>query len=242
MRTSPDILSAPDTAAQVSRLPSTLTSIVFDLDGTLVDSSPGIATSLAIAFRAVGRVMPQVDIRKVIGPPIRIIARRVEPSLSDAELDNIEPVYRADYDTEGWRNTLIFDGVADSLSLLRSHGLRLFIVTNKPRIPTNLVLDQFGLRSFFHETLTRDGRSPAFTSKAEMLATLIEQHQLEPHSTLMVGDTIEDQETARANHVPFLFVTYGFGSIESASLSIDRFTDLTTCLKTCLEPQKDKHQ
>ena len=69
--------------------------MVFDLDGTLIDSSPGIALSLAAAFQSVGRVMPETDIRKAIGPPIRIIARRVEPSLTDAELDGIEPSYRS---------------------------------------------------------------------------------------------------------------------------------------------------
>ena len=136
----------------------------------------------------------------------------------------------ANYDNEGWRHTILFEGVADTLSLLRSYGLRLFIVTNKPRIPTGLVLDQFGLRSFFHETLTRDGHSPAFRSKAEMLATLIEQYRLEPHLSLMVGDTIEDQEAAHANRLQFLYVTYGYGAVESAPLRITNFPDLITLL------------
>ncbi len=218
-------------------LPSTLTALVFDLDGTLIDSTPGIASSLAAAFQSVGRAVPQTDIRKAIGPPIRIIARRVEPSLTDAELDSIEPVYRTDYDTRGWRNTLLFDGVAETLHDLHTRGLQLFIVTNKPRIPTTNVLTHFNLHPLFREVLSRDSRSPIFPSKAEMLATLIEQHRLSPDSTLMVGDTIEDQETAHANHLPFLYVTYGYGSIESTHTSIDRFGDLSTLLKTTIARQ-----
>jgi phosphoglycolate phosphatase len=228
--------SAPGMATpQRLNLPSRLTAIVFDLDGTLVDSSPGIASSLAAAFQSVGRVMPEADFRKAIGPPIRIIARRVEPSLTDDELDLIEPFYRADYDNRAWRDTVIFDGVADTLREFHAQGLRLFIITNKPRIPTTHILAQFNLQHLFHEILTRDGGLPPFASKAEMLATLIERHGLSPDSTVMVGDTGEDQETAHANHVPFLHVTYGCGTVESAH-KIDLFPELAMLLKTQLEP------
>jgi phosphoglycolate phosphatase len=212
----------------LSAAPKTL---VFDLDGTLVDSSPGIATSLAMAFQAVGRVMPTADFRKAIGPPLRGIARRVEPTITDAELDIIEPLYRTDYDSRGWRDTVIFDGVVKTLTELQSYGIRFFIVTNKPVLPTRQILEQFELQQFFEEVLSRDSRSPAFASKAEMLASLIERYDLSPESTLMVGDTIEDLETAHANHVPFLYVTYGFGTVESPD-SIDRFPALATLLKS----------
>lgn len=69
-----------------------------------------------------------------------------------------------------------------------------------------------------------------------MLAALIKRHCLSSDSTLMVGDTGEDQETAHANHVTFLHVTYGCGTVESATLKIDRFAELATLLKTQLEP------
>jgi phosphoglycolate phosphatase len=217
-------------------LPPVLKTLVFDLDGTLVDSSPGIATSLAMAFKAVGRVMPTADFRKAIGPPLRGIARRVEPTITEAELDIIEPLYRADYDSRGWRDTVIFDGVIQTLTELKSHGIRLFIVTNKPVLPTRHILEQFSLKDFFAEVLSRDSRSPAFKSKAEMLATLIERYQISTESTLMVGDTIEDLETAHANHVPFLYVTYGFGSVESPHY-IDRFPALAALIKTRIQTQ-----
>jgi phosphoglycolate phosphatase len=214
-------------------LPTALKTLVFDLDGTLVDSSPGIATSLAMAFKAVGRVMPTTDFRRAIGPPLRGIARRVEPTITEAELDVIEPLYRSDYDSRGWRDTVIFDGVVQTLTELQAHSIRLFIVTNKPVLPTRQILEQFSLQRFFTEVLSRDSRSPAFSSKAEMLATLIKRHKLSPESTLMVGDTIEDLETAHANNVPFLYVTYGFGSVDSPH-SIDRFPALGTLLKSRL--------
>jgi phosphoglycolate phosphatase len=221
----------PDHNTHLSaELKSKITSLVFDLDGTLIDSSPGIESSLAAAFATVGRIFPRVDIRQAIGPPIRIIARRIEPSLTDAELDGIEPSYRSHYDTEGWRQTVLFDGVTDTLRSLHALGLRLFIVTNKPRIPTDNILNHLQLHSLFSDTFTRDSRPPAFTSKSEMLAALMQQHQLASASTLMIGDTSEDQEAAHANRLQFLYVTYGYGAVDSSPLQITNFPDLITLL------------
>jgi phosphoglycolate phosphatase len=206
-----------------------LTNIVFDLDGTLIDSAPGIAASLAHALRAAGRPFaePSIDaIRKAIGPPIRVIARRIEPSLTDDELTRIEPAYRADYDTRGWRQTVLYDDVAEKLASLRSQGLRLFIVTNKPHLPTRNILDHLQLGALFEATLSRDSQSPAFTSKSAMLSTLLQTNTLNPAATLMVGDTSEDQEAAHHNAMRFLHVTYGYGSLTAPAPAISRFAEL----------------
>jgi phosphoglycolate phosphatase len=75
--------------------------LIFDLDGTLIDSMAGIGSALKTAFQAAGRTMPGVDLRRVIGPPITIIARSIEPLLTDAEAAIIERSYRANYDRDG---------------------------------------------------------------------------------------------------------------------------------------------
>jgi phosphoglycolate phosphatase len=206
-----------------------LTSIVFDLDGTLIDSAPGIAASLAHAFLAADRSFaePSVDaVRKAIGPPIRVIARRIEPSLTDAELTRIEPAYRAHYDTRGWRQTLLYEDVAERLATLRSQGLRLFIVTNKPHFPTHSILNHLHIGALFDATLSRDSQSPVFTNKSAMLSTLLKTNILNPAATLMVGDTSEDQEAAHSNEMRFLHVTYGYGSLTTPAPAIGRFAEL----------------
>jgi len=208
-----------------------INSLVYDLDGTLVNSSPGIANSLEIAFAAVGRKLPSVNIRNVIGPPINIIARMIDPSLNDDEVRVIEREYRADYDVNGWRATVAFKGVLGGLQRQRNAGMRLFVVTNKPRIPTEHILINLGMDRFFEGVLTRDMRFPKYASKVEMLAELMMRYQFEPLSALMIGDTREDQEAAQANGIRFIYMTYGYGCVPEAILRAGTFRAIEEILQ-----------
>lgn len=204
--------------------------LVFDLDGTLIDSCPGIGTALSVAFIAAGRVMPVADLRAIIGPPIRIIAARVEPTLTEVELAQIERTFRACYDGEGWRETIPFEGVAETLQRLHLRGFKMFVVTNKPRIPTEKVLTHLGLIHLFQKVVTRDSRTPSYGSKVEMLSELLQQQLLDPQSTVMVGDTREDEEAALVNDLRFIYATYGYGSIDAPLRPITAFSELSTLL------------
>jgi phosphoglycolate phosphatase len=199
---------------------------LFDLDGTLADSIPGIGLALAQAFASIGRVMPNANLRDAIGPPIRIISKRLDPTLTDAETLAIEQAYRPLYDHSTWRDTALFPQVRETLHALHRAGKNLFVVTNKPRIPTQNILDHAGLRPLFHDTITRDSRTPHFDTKADMIAALVERHRLDPVHSVMVGDTAEDHEAAVANHMPFVFATYGYGTDPTALSTIHHFPEL----------------
>ena len=204
--------------------------VVFDLDGTLIDSMPGIENALRTAFQSAKRTMPEVDLRRIIGPPIAVIARRVEPTLSDKEVEIIERSYRASYDRVGWRDSLAYPDVADTLALFHRCGIRLFIVTNKPIAPTSNILAHLGLRDFFLEVLTRDSRVPHYANKADMLADLLNRQHLVPGATLMIGDTGEDQEAAHTNGLEFLHVTYGYGSVPALARCVHQFSEIAPLL------------
>jgi phosphoglycolate phosphatase len=205
-------------------------SLLFDLDGTLVDSCPGIAASLSTAFRAAGRIMPPGDLRDAIGPPIRIMATRIDPTLTEPDLAQIEKTFRADYDSHGWQKTVLFEGVVPGLQQLRSNGAQLFLVTNKPRIPTVRILTHFGMVDLFEEIVTRDSRTPSYSGKSAMLSDLLRRHRLPTESTIMVGDTAEDGEAAADNRLEFIHARYGYGSVSVSCRSITCFSELWTAL------------
>jgi phosphoglycolate phosphatase len=207
-----------------------INALVFDLDGTLIDSTAGVGNALSAAFQSAGRMMPAMDLRRVIGPPITVIARRIEPLLSDAEVAVIERSYRAIYDSNGWRDAFAYPAVADTLHIFHRGGLRLFIVTNKPLLPTSNILGHLGFDGLFLEALSRDSRTPHYANKTEMLADLLTRHQLLPDTTLMIGDTSEDQEAAHGNGLAFLHVTYGYGSVTTSTHRIDHFSEIATLL------------
>jgi phosphoglycolate phosphatase len=207
-----------------------ITSLIFDLDGTLIDSCPGIESSLTVAFRAAGRMMPATDVRTVIGPPIRVIARRIDPSLNEEELALIEQTYRRVYDSEGWRETLAFPDVVPLLSCLRGAGVRLFIVTNKPQIPTGKILEHINLDFMIEAVLTRDSRTPAYNNKAEMVREIVQSRSFIAAASAMVGDTLEDEEAAEANNLAYIHAAYGYGTMKRAQASIACFAELTRAL------------
>lgn len=202
--------------------------IVFDLDGTLIDSCPGIGASLSKAFAAAGRVMPATDLRAVIGPPIRVIAARIEPTLTENELAKIELTFRATYDNDGWRETVLYDGVDDTLRALYRRGVKMFIVTNKPRIPTEKVLDHLGLAFLFQKVVTRDNRTPIYSSKTEMLSELLQQQLIELQPAIMMGDTREDEEAALFNKLPFFYAAYGYGTANAPHRTVRDFSELSS--------------
>ena len=101
--------------------------LLFDLDGTLLDSLPGIRFSAEAAFRACGLEVGKTELRSLIGPPIRkIMERMAVRQLSGEELDALERSFRWSYDTEGWRMTPHYEAAAESLRELKASGRRLF--------------------------------------------------------------------------------------------------------------------
>lgn len=188
--------------------------LLFDLDGTLLDSLPGIQYSAEAAFRACGLEMGRASLRSLIGPPIRTILERMaaHPVSSD-ELDGLEQSFRWSYDTEGWRKTPHYEGAVESLKGLKESGRRLFVVSNKPRHISVRILESETTLEIFDEVMTRDSRVPPYKDKHEMLSKLMQKWELDPGECLMVGDTMEDAAAASKSGMPFCLMTHGYGDV-----------------------------
>lgn len=191
-----------------SRLPSC---VFFDLDGTIVDSLPGIEFSVAEAFEACKLSLPRRNLRSLIGPPIREILARVGNISEQSQLDALERAFRASYDSKGWQMAVSYPEVGRVLRTMREAGRRLFVVSNKPRHIALPILERQGIQSYFEQIVTRDSRSPFYETKEEMLLTLL-HNQIQPNDCVVVGDTLEDANAAARVGIQFILLEHGYGS------------------------------
>lgn len=200
------------------QLPDT---VLFDLDGTLLDSLPGIQYSIVEAFRTCGLPMADVELRLLIGPPIRTILSRlivgVSAEAKEQHLACLERAFRASYDSDGWQQTYHYAGTVAMLKQMKEQSLRLFVVSNKPRHISLKILERERTLEYFDQIVTRDSRVPQYAGKYEMISYLLTEQVIQPADCLMVGDTIEDAEAAAAARVRFCLITHGYGDVPTNS-------------------------
>jgi len=212
-----------------------ITQLFFDLDGTLVDSFPGIAFSASAALAQVLPGRPAPDFLPFIGPPIREIFCRALPENDSKILDCLEQSFRASYNVEGWRKTCAYPGVEKVLAHVCESGRICRVLTNKPQQPTRAILRQLGLDRFFVEVITPDWRPPGFSSKVEAVLDYRRRHDLAVETTLLVGDSDDDGAAAAACGFKFAATMFGYGrAYESCGhpvhYRLERFEDLLNVL------------
>lgn len=188
--------------------------ILFDLDGTLIDSAPAILASYHDAF-ASARVEPAITIdASIVGPPLRETLELLSGSDDPVLLDELAAHFKASYDTRGYKATAAYPGVNDLLSALVAQRRRLAIATNKRLHPTRLILQHLGWSAFFDAVYALDMCTPRLPDKATMIGRLLMDHAIPRGSAVYVGDRLEDGESATLNSLPFYAATWGYGSIE----------------------------
>lgn len=214
----------------ISQLPQ---AIFFDLDGTLLDSLPGIAFSIEKAFESCGLPMRSIDLREVIGPPIRTILSFATTSASESDLDLLERAFRNSYDSDGWQKTLLFPGSSIMLQEAHALGIQLFVVSNKPRHIATKILEREEILPHFSAIFTRDSNDPPYAGKAEMIDRILSAFHLQTDRCIMVGDTTEDAHAAAEMRVPFAWISHGYGkppSSHAVSFYIHSFTEFLPML------------
>lgn len=195
--------------------------LLFDLDGTILDSLPGVEYAVKVAFDSCGIPLRKTSLRQLIGPPIRTILSRAGEITDIDTLDQLESAFRRCYDTEGWRKTICFPSAHAVLQTMQKRGHRHFVVSNKPRQVSLRILENEGMLNLFEEILTSDSRSPAFRSKAEMIGELMARYGIGGENCLFVGDTMEDAQAAAEAGIRFVYMTHGYGDfVETPELPI----------------------
>jgi len=185
--------------------------LIFDLDGTLVDSLQGIAASLNHALALSGLpTHSRETVRGFIGNGARVLIQRAAPKdAEDALLDTVEHAFKTDYDHAWQTGTIIYPGIIDLLESLQSRGYPLAVLSNKPHPFTEAIVSQLFPSIRFSAVLgQRIGipHKPDPAGALEISATL----RLNPENCSVIGDSTMDLETARNAGMQAIAVTWGF--------------------------------
>jgi len=205
-----------------ARAVTPIRAVVFDLDGTLIDSVPDIAAALNLCLAAEGRSpLTENGVAKLVGGGAReLVARALGDATPDAKIDRVHADFLAHYDAEPVTRTRLYPGARELLIELRNAGLPLAICTNKPQHLTDLILTRLDLAAFFSVIW---GAAPGQPLKpdAACLRTVCTNLGSSPAETVMVGDSHTDIDAARAAGCPSILVAHGYEQRPLASLGAD---------------------
>jgi phosphoglycolate phosphatase len=185
--------------------------ILLDLDGTLIDSRPGIAASCKAALGALGHTPdPLFDVTPLIGPPMPKVIGRLLESYGDDRIEAGIEAYRAHYGEIGLHMAVVYPGIADVLRHLAANAV-CFVATSKRSIFAVRIVEELGLAERFRQVYgtVPDG---SLDDKADLIAAILRAEGLDPSDTVMVGDRSHDVHGAHANGVRAIGVLWGYGN------------------------------
>ncbi len=187
------------------------TTVLFDLDGTLLDTSPGIFSTANYTLSALG--LPKqnaTQLRKFVGPPLAACFR-VACGLQESLIPEACDIYRAEYTESGAMfDASVYEGIIELLNELTRRGLTLGVATLKHESLAHDILEHFGLVSYFSIISGADRQGTL--SKADIIELALQRlGHADYTDVLMVGDTPHDMDGALIAGVDFVGVDWGFG-------------------------------
>jgi phosphoglycolate phosphatase len=189
-----------------------MTTIFFDLDGTLTDPKPGITRSIQYALRRLDRAVPsEEELTWCIGPPLHASLKKLlgPDDLADKALS----LYRERFGDIGLFENEVYPAIEATLSVLAESNRRLFVATSKPVIYAERIIDHFKLTGYFERVFGSelDGTR---ADKTELLGYALQATGVDPSRAMMIGDRSHDMIGARNNGMTAVGVLYGYGSRE----------------------------
>jgi phosphoglycolate phosphatase len=189
---------------------SSLEAVLFDLDGTLLDSRPEIVAGIQQAFESVGLPPPAAEAIDIGAPLLELVAILLEPHGQEHH-SAIVQAFRADYTATRMYLSSPFAGIREMLERLSREPLRLYIATAKAESAAKPLLERLGLAPYFTRIYGAE-LNGVRTKKAELLAYLLEREGLRGEVCAMIGDRSFDMMGAVANGILPIGVAWGYGS------------------------------
>ncbi len=185
--------------------------ILFDLDGTLTDSGPGIMNCARLALEHYGLPIPSdAEMRTFVGPPLH--ESFVRFGVPAEEADNAIKIYRSRYIPIGKYENEPYPGIREVLEKLKELGHTLYVATSKPESMSVDILEHFDLAKYF-DIICGASFDRSRSNKEDVITHLLNQCG-DYDEKIMVGDTAFDVIGAKAHGIPTIGVAWGYGKVE----------------------------
>jgi phosphoglycolate phosphatase len=214
---------------RIEKIRQRFDAVIFDLDGTLVDTAPDILAYLNEMLAELDRPGLDIDaLRSMVGDGVRtLLIRGLEASggvPDDLDIEGLFQRYLERYTEEPVRLSRPYPGMVDALESLSTGGLRLGVCTNKPQAPTDRLLQRLDLDAYFPVAIGGDALPTKKPDPAHLLAVL-DRLNVDPLRAALIGDSATDLNTATAAGVPCVLMSYGYTAVPAADLGADRVVD-----------------
>lgn len=182
--------------------------IIFDLDGTISKSAPGILNAFEYALEKMGKTYSRDDLYKYIGPPLR---DSFVKELGEESADKGVDFYREYYFKKGIFETEIYDGIKELIEELYDFGFDIYLATSKGEESSKKILEFFGILKYFSYI---SGSSDDKNTKKKVIDHLLKENNLKSSESIMIGDRSYDIEAANNLEIKTIAVAYGYGNNE----------------------------
>ena len=187
--------------------------VLFDLDGTINDSGPGIMNSCRYALEKMGcEQLPEETMRRFVGPSL-LYSFQTFCGMSEEEAERAIVLYRECYSAGEAYNLTVYDGMTQLLEALGENGILCAVVTSKPQVMAEKILEHFDLRRYFACVAGPDP-SDGSNRKSALIERALKELGIENRDAVMVGDTRFDIIGAAQAGCDSIGVTYGYGTEE----------------------------
>ena len=210
--------------------------ILFDLDGTLIDSAPDLVGTLNIILKRHGRTTLTISaVKKLVGNGARaLLERGFKESGAPAEnLDALTVEFIETYVPNCAVLSRPFSGVIETLDTFANSGYRMAVCTNKPQAPSETILIELGLMQYF-EVVVGGDFFPMRKPDPQHLLGALQLMDAPENPAIMVGDSYNDVASARNAGMPVIVVTYGYTTTPAHELGgdilVDHFSDIVTAV------------
>jgi phosphoglycolate phosphatase len=206
--------------------------VIFDLDGTLIDSAPDLAAAINAMLAGYDREpLPIGEVRRMVGDGVAMLVGRALAARDcrPADPTEAERSFMRHYESDPTSLTTVFPGATRALQSLSAAGIPLAVCTNKPAAIAGAILDSLGLGRFFARVVGGDSL-PFRKPDPRVVLALLDEFASGPQDALLVGDSEVDAETARAAGVPFVLMKHGYrrGPVEDipCRAALENFAEL----------------